>query len=563
MATYYVQTGAASDNSGGTDADDSLSRSGSDGVSTSDTTFESEAANFVAGDAGRGIWINTTVPAWRIIASVTDENTVVLNTALASTENNLDWKIGGSFKTIDLAQNKLAAGDTLYIAPGIYRETIVLDVSGSVGNVISYIGDPQNTQGFKTAAGVTLDASFVMISGYTTNDTTAYAAADNVTASSKDYITFENIWVQGRGDCFDLTTCENWTFRNCVIYNYGTSYGIYVTPAVDTANNLTVDSCIIFSSGSRAIRIDAPTSASADYDLAILIENSLLLSWGVVAAVDVIGTGAQAFFPGGVDVLNCTIASRYGVQTSPAGLISTTIPCTCNNSVIFGNVGLIASTLGQLTEDYCLILATTARTNVSVGGNSQTTARAPYLDLGQSQLWGFLPKMPFSPWPQSRTLGFGGSSPPSTDLLGRPRPSGAGPILASAAAGIGALDCHNYGVKETTTKDAGDASLKLTGPGDHEIRIPVDASATTISIKARFDSATYGGANYPQAILLDATEIGVSTETETATIAASDAWETLTFTQFTPTAKGWVTIRLVNRGSGGDDICYFDTIAVT
>ena len=61
MATYYVQTGAASDNSGGTDFDDSLSRTGTAGVSTSNTTFESEAANFVAGDAGRGIWINTTL----------------------------------------------------------------------------------------------------------------------------------------------------------------------------------------------------------------------------------------------------------------------------------------------------------------------------------------------------------------------------------------------------------------------------------------------------------------------------------------------------------------------
>src|SRR5512139_3749327 len=157
MANKFLSLGAATDNSGGTDADETGAhiRTGADGVSTSDTTFESETANFTAADEGRGIWIGTTTPRWRMIAAYVDENTVTLDAALTTTQNNLNWKIGGSFKTLECAVDNILDGDVLYVAPGIYRDCVTIGVTPTVETIIR--GDPMNTQEFKTAAGVLVE----------------------------------------------------------------------------------------------------------------------------------------------------------------------------------------------------------------------------------------------------------------------------------------------------------------------------------------------------------------------------------------------------------------------
>jgi len=125
----------------------------------------------------------------------------------------------------------------------------------------------------------------------------------------------------------------------------------------------------------------------------------------------------------------------------------------------------------------------------------------------------------------------------------------------------GALQLHDTAVKETATTDAGSVGIRIDGPGSHEFLIPVDASSTTITVKARYDS-NHGTTNKPQAILLANGEIGVSTETETMTSAA-DTWETLTFSAFTPSAKGIVTVRLVSRSDTPYGRAYFDTWTVS
>jgi hypothetical protein len=57
-------------------------------------------------------------------------------------------------------------------------------------------------------------------------------------------------------------------------------------------------------------------------------------------------------------------------------------------------------------------------------------------------------------------------------------------------------------------------------------------------------------------------EIGVTAETLTMSVAAG-GWETLTFTQQTPSAKGWVTVRLLSRSAAATGKAFFDTVVVT
>jgi len=54
--------------------------------------------------------------------------------------NGLSW--ANRKLTLNGAEDvPVAAGDTVYVGPGVYREGLVLDVDGSVGNIITYIAD--------------------------------------------------------------------------------------------------------------------------------------------------------------------------------------------------------------------------------------------------------------------------------------------------------------------------------------------------------------------------------------------------------------------------------------
>ena len=96
----------------------------------------------------------------------------------------------------------------------------------------------------------------------------------------------------------------------------------------------------------------------------------------------------------------------------------------------------------------------------------------------------------------------------------------------------------------------------MTGPGDIELRVPVGAVSTTITVKVRRDS-NYGGGTNPQVILLANGAIGVATQTVTD-VGSASAWNTISLSAFTPTAAGWVTLRLYSQ-SAGNGIVYWDT----
>jgi len=307
-----------------------------------------------------------------------------------------------------------------------------------------------------------------------------------------------------------------------------------------------------------AMRLTA-AQHSADYDLNIVIKNCIYMGTGYILLG--LAGGAGAGFAGGVVFLNNTFyGSANGIVISSANY-STTIPCRVYNC-FFSNcsTGMVVTTSGCLVEDYNVIQANTVRTNVTAGANSIATfARAPALDWGYSVLNGFLTRPAFQPRAGSPMLGFGNSgtvTPPTTDILGRPRPAGG----ASTSNGIGAYELHDTAAKETGTTDAGSIGLSITGPGDHDLLVPVSAVATTFTIRARYDT-THAATNKPQVILQANGEIGVSASTVTMT-AAADTWETLTVGPFTPTAKGFVTLRLVSRSAAGGGKAFFDTAVV-
>ena len=126
---------------------------------------------------------------------------------------------------------------------------------------------------------------------------------------------------------------------------------------------------------------------------------------------------------------------------------------------------------------------------------------------------------------------------------------------------VGAYERHDNAVRETGTTDAGGVAICINGRGSHEFLLPVENAATVVTIKARYNS-DHGTTNKPQAILVANGECGVSAQTLTMT-AAADTWETLSFSSFTPTAKGVVAVRLVSRSAKALGKAFFDSWTVT
>lgn len=480
----------------------------------------------------------------------------------ASHASNKPWKTIGKL----LGAAGMASGDTAYLAPGSFRETVTVAMTSAVAET-KVIGDPTNSRGFKTSGGVLVTPGPVVHTAFTTDDKTAIAGAILLTLAGRDFLTFQNIhFMGGNGTptCIgaDSTTSTNTTFTDC---SFQSGHGaaqtqVQITAAAGVALHWLFDRCLFIAAPRNAVagHINLILNRhTADYDVDVIAKNCLFMSGGTIG-LRVSSTGAGTGFAGGVIANACTFMTLTGMATADANL-STTIPCQCNNSFLYCGTGLNANAAGQITETYNSFCCNTARTNVTAGTGSQT-AYAPLFHFGQELQTGTTQVRPFlTPTSGSPLLAFGaGTSPPTVDQLNRNRPSGGNATTIAA----GGLERHEFGTRETVTIDTGGLAVKLTGPGDHQFVIPVTSGhSTTVTLKCNFD-ATHGTGTPPQAQLVANGAIGYNGETVTAA-ASTGTWLTLSFAAFTPTANGYVILRLVSRSAAANGTAVFDTVTIT
>lgn len=478
----------------------------------------------------------------------------------ASASTNKPWKTIGKL----LGAAGMAAGDTAYLSPGKYREQVT--VGFSPGSAVTVVGDPGNTQGFKTSGGVLVAPGECEWTNYNTNDTTAPTATALLTMSSKSNFAFSNIlFVAGAGSAaIVITNGSANSFTDCAIIVSTGSSGVRAvdwTLPVDTNSGCSLNRCIIVGSNSSPVSITLPTSASADYSSGFAMTNCVVFG-GQSTCVLITSSGASSFKGGGVAIKNCDLlyATSNGVQVNVA-TISTSQPVTVDNCLLYAcGVGLNANAAGQIVETYCRIVCPTARTNVTAGtGSIAGNTHAVLVEVGQSLYAGRAVRPFLTPTLTSPLLAFGAlTSPPTVDLTGRDKPSGAGPTWASANGAAGALERHDFAVKETTTVDVS-PSLKVAGPGDVELLVPVPASSTTLTIKVQRDGS-YGGGTKPTVDLVANGEIGVAAQS-VADAGSASAWNTVTLAAFTPSAAGVIRLRLRSFSAGAGKV-YWDTAGV-
>lgn len=432
---------------------------------------------------------------------------------------------------------------------------------------IAIIGDVDGSQ--------TGDAGQVTITAYTTNDKTAPSASVLLALAATTYQCYSHLtFIQGSAAAISNTAgSSHIAFLDCVVngatgLDNGGSAISHVSSTTGLAMTYIYDRCFVTSSN-HTIAVGTPIMAwslattstgSADFDAKVVVRNCVIMATGAGWSVGVLSTGGNTYHGGGVRLYNCTLMGSSCFGTNSANN-STTVPCEIHNSLLFGEVGGInAAAASQITETYNLIYSIVPRTNVTTGaGSISDGSYAPLIELGQFSKWAMGGVRPFltPDGAGSPLLGFGtsGASYPTVDFLNRPRPSGGG----SASYAVGAYELHDFAIKDTTTYPTGQtAAGKLVGPGDQIISVPVDATATVLTIAVEQGSG-YTGTTYATATLLQNTEIGVASQVQTCS-STTGSFQTLTFSSFTPTKQGWVNLQITSYDTSGTGVLWFGAL---
>ena len=133
-----------------------------------------------------------------------DTNTGLAPTSAAGT---------GAWRTVNKALSVAVGGDTVWIAPGVYRENVAPTVAAQ-STMISVSGDCSLTQ---VAWGIGLTAGIVRISNNLTNDAGTRSGI-TISLQGKAYYTFRDIRFDG---WFDVTSSNQIFFTECSFTGLG------------------------------------------------------------------------------------------------------------------------------------------------------------------------------------------------------------------------------------------------------------------------------------------------------------------------------------------------------
>jgi hypothetical protein len=309
----------------------------------------------------------------------------------------------GAPTSLATALSSAGAGDIVYLAPGSYRGTFTLGVSGTAGNTIQFIGDPTASQAIGG-----ISAGIVRITNYL-NDNTNPTDAVLLTATSRSYWSFSNIYFEAYrlGSGYSLATCTNWSFSACVFVN-AFNTGFIITTTAGVSLNASFTRCI-FATVSYGVELNCPNHTNP-YNLQISFTDCMSLRNFAASYAGSLGTSTNA---GGITVYNCTAKAGtcfYLAQNN------NTHPSFIYNCVINGgvNFSIYGGSGGSVVENYNRIVGGTS--SVAVGANSLYTG-AIGIDYGYSAINGISAPAIDGPYLGSRLLGAGtATGAPATDI---------------------------------------------------------------------------------------------------------------------------------------------------
>jgi hypothetical protein len=360
---------------------------------------------------------------------------------------NIGESADSPYGTIDEAANAVAAGDTVYVGAGVYREQVTMDTAGTSGNLISYIADVDGSQ--------TSDPGLVIISAYD-DETSAATRTKCWDVNKKEFITVTGFTMTGgtSGVVWDSTagntSYEELTFEDCAFiaghddFDLAFRIDMNATTSVPTTAGLTLRRNVFV--GACLIQYDE--NATSETNIKATIDSNLFVGLGDTTTsgpnLDFSFASASTWPVGGISVTNNTFfGGGYAIYVQKPTATTFTNPITVrNNTYLFADRDISMSASGSedfIDSDYNTSShVSTTHTNVTQGPNDRVNSTDPGLYGGIADI-PLIRATGFSPWRfmESITLDDGvdaytnavigagdTTAAPSFDLYNEARPMG-------------------------------------------------------------------------------------------------------------------------------------------
>lgn len=408
----------------------------------------------------------------------TDGNDLNAGTGPAT---NQAWQTVGKA----LGATGIGVGDTLYIAPGVYRESVVAAFANPAneGQRITISGDPTASQFTGVSAGPVIITNYVNL-----YSTTGLATL----GISKSYITLQNVHITGYttggsgiyGSIFAIsgtsnivTSCGFYTPVNSVDINAALIFGL-----IQGTTGFTVTKCVFMA----PVRIGDGSATTSAWNSLSSFKDCIFQNPGqyTPTACLILYSPAGAHV-GGATIQNCRFIGNTGVAPYPGNNMSTTYPIVVRNCIFETSTGITSTTNnGQIVESYNIFNCGTARTNVGTGTGSSTRAFiSPDYNLSRITGWGNFPFWGNHSSSASQNAGTS-TGAPATDIYGVT-------WLAPSTPTIGAIEYFNNSSTGSYIPTERNASTITIAPGSTSQSIELYLGATGLTASTAGLSARY------------------------------------------------------------------------
>lgn len=293
------------------------------------------------------------------------------NTGLGSTAST-------AWRTIAkaLGATGITGGDTLWIAPGTYRESVT--IGGTYASATNIYGNPTASLFFGVSA------SEVRITPAINDNTVSTSYA--ITGTSKNNLTFRDLVIGG----LNITTSTNLTIDKCLCFSTSATTSAFMFTGSASVNFNTVIKQSVFSGTVNGIQYNYWNSFTAQ-NYGFSLSNCVLTGENAILFTDQ-ATGYGPFLLSGVSIYNCVLmgSTPFRIQQQHISAPGNTI--VVSNSLIYstGSYAFQSNSNLGATENYNRIYGVNNRVNVAQGANT-TVASWHGLDFGQSLLQGYGP----------------------------------------------------------------------------------------------------------------------------------------------------------------------------
>ena len=320
------------------------------------------------------------------------------------------------------AGTAFTSGDTVYIAPGTYRQSIT--TTATYTSPTYFTGNPTASQFPDVTPGV------VRITNFLVNDNTAASTNQSLwIGSTFNYINISNIYFDHATTGFGISyssTGNNSSIRNCIFSGNGFTGGLAGQAPIFlvSVKNTTVENCIIMRS-----YVGMYISTTTDTNTNVNIRNNYVQNCGYFGIWVSNNTG------GGVNLTN-NLLSYCGTGAIVEGAGNGTSICNITNNIFYQCSGSVrGGSSTNIIENYNRRVNSGGNLTVLTGAFTVTDG-APQFDFGHTSLFGLAVQKPFSSITGSVNSGAGLATYASTsDLYGQTWSGGAGvPDIGCATA---------------------------------------------------------------------------------------------------------------------------------